>query len=756
MVLAFLCITIQSLPAQKLGLVLSGGGAPGIAHIGIIKALEENEIPIDYIAGTSIGAIIGGMYAVGMTPLEMIETFKSDAFKNWITGEVDWKNRYYFSNSNANPGIIELRFRVDKNFRIEFDDHFLPTNLVSPHQMNYALIPLFAQANALANSNFDSLLVPFRCVASDVYRKEAVSFKQGVLGDAIRASMTFPFLFKPIEMEDRLLFDGGIYNNFPVDVMQNDFNPNYIIGSVVAYNPPKASKKDVMMQLQNMIIHQTNYTLSKTDGLLLDFDLMKFNTFDFTKVDELVKIGYDSTMAHLAEIKARIPRRMLESELNERRRNYRCQFPELKFKQVIVAGVDSLQQQYIQRAFDYERDTLELAQFKKSYYELIADDNIAEIIPHFIFNPTDKSFDLKLNVELENELKVQLGANISSSISNQAYVGFTLQKMTNYSQTSYLDVHLGRMYNGLQVGTRIELPAQKKGYLQLACVLHKFNYFETARFIYSDEQPSNMKQVEAYSKLGIGFPIGMNGRWEMGIGYGALLDYYRQQNVEINAYNKSDYSLGKAFARIESNTLNKLMYPSKGFHYSSSIQFIGGEETFVPASSAEKISHNWDRWLQYSAHLEHYFPVTSHFTIGMLGEFVYSTRNLLQNYTSTLIQAPSFQPTPYSKTVFNPLFSANQFGAIGLVPVYNFTSQLQLRGQACWFLPVKSLLQAPDHSPYYSNPLSSSHLRAETSLVYDFKLASASVFVDYAGSSVSRWNVGVNIGILLFNPKFTD
>src|SRR5665647_17957 len=130
--------------AQKLGLVLSGGGAPGIAHIGIIKALEENDIPIDYITGTSIGAIIGGMYAMGMTPQEMTQVIKSKEFKNWTNGEVDWENQYYYSYENDNPGVFDVRFHVDKNFSIDFKSILLPTNLVSPHQINFVFVPLTA------------------------------------------------------------------------------------------------------------------------------------------------------------------------------------------------------------------------------------------------------------------------------------------------------------------------------------------------------------------------------------------------------------------------------------------------------------------------------------------------------------------------------------------------------------------------------------------------------------------------------------
>jgi len=753
LIIIILSITFQNIPAQKLGLVLSGGGAPGIAHIGIIKALEENEIPIDCITGTSIGAIIGGMYAMGMTPQEMIQVIKSEDFKSWTTGETDWKNQYYYSSEDSNPGVFELKFHVDDNFSIDFKSLPLPTNLVSPHQMNFAFVPLSAQANAASKGDFDKLFVPFRCVASDIYNKKSVIFRKGELGDAIRASTTFPFMFKPIEIENQLLFDGGIYNNFPVDIMRSDFAPDYIIGSVVANNPSKPDSKDVVNQLQNMIIHPTDYTLTTSDGLLLNFDLKNFNTFDFSKVDELVKIGYDSTMAHLDEIRANFPRHLSQKELTKQRQIFRSHFPKLVFKHIMVNGVDSLQKEYVKGFFDEKKKTYDLNNFRESYFKLISEDVITEVIPHAIYNSDSVSFDLNLKVESENHLNVLLGGNVSSSNSNQAFIGLYYHSLSNKSQTSNIQAQIGQKYNGLGLGTRIELSSQKKRYLKVDLIFHKFNYTNDNKFTF-------FTQNEAYGKIHFGFPITMNGRIEIGTGFGTLSDDYNQEEYLQNTAKLNEnslFNLGSLFGNIETNTLNNLMHPTKGFNYSTTIQLIGGEEVFKSAIYPNKnVTGKMDMWLQYRAKLDHYFPLSSHISIGTCAELEVSTRKLLQNYTSTIIQAPAFQPTPYSRIIFNGAYSANQFAAIGIKPIYNITNQLHLRTEAYWFVPYKSIVQNENNVPSYSNPFSTSRFMSETSLVFNFRMASASMFVNYFSSAVSKWNVGVNIGILLFNPKFID
>ncbi len=746
--------------AQKVGLVLSGGGSRGITHIGVIKALEENNIPIDYVAGTSMGAIVGGMYAMGYIPDEIIEVIKSEDFKRWSTGDLDPNYVFYYRNADPKPSIIDLRFKLNSVDSINFRTNFLPTNLVSPRQMNYAFVPLFSQANALSGGNFDSLFVPFRCVASDIYKKEAVVFRRGVLGDAVRASMSYPFMFKPVTIDNRLLFDGGIFNNFPVDVIRNDFNPDFIIGSVVVNNPQKPDEQDIIMQIQNMIMNKTDYSIPKEDGIMLDFKLDKVNMFDFSKVDELVKVGYNEVIKHLDEIKERIPHRVSLDVVNEKRKVFRNLFPTLIFRDITVDGVDSLQKQYVKRVFHSKNEIFDLNEFKEAYFNLISDDKISEVIPHAIYNASTGFFDLHLNVRAQNRLKVSIGGNISTSTSNQAFLGLTYQNLNEYAQTTYVDAQFGKMYNGFGLGTRIDLPTQPGTYLKLALVLHKFDYFVGNRLFYADIRSANFTQSEGYGKFSIGFPLTTKGRLEYGVGYRVLADYYRLDSVMVNPVDENErslFSLGSVFAKIENYTLNNVMYPTKGYQHSTSIQLIGGEETFTSTKHpSQNVTGEMDLWLLYRAKMEQYYPVTSRFTLGTYFELALSSRKLLQNYLVSVYEAPTFQPTPHSRTVFNDAFCANQFAAFGLKPVYNLTDHLHVRGEAYWFFPYKSIYRMPNNLAAYTVPFHSSQLMLESSMVLNFKIASASMFLNYYSSAISHWNFGVNIGFLLYNPKFTD
>lgn len=199
--------------AQSVGVVMSGGGAKGLYHIGVLEALEENGIPIDYVAGTSMGSIVAALYAAGYSPSEMREIVASGVVKEWVSGRIDPNYMPYYRQVGRVPSFFRLRldFRntePGKRFRI-------PTNLISSTPVDMALLELLAPATAAAGGDFDNLMVPFLCVASDMNAREGVVLRDGDLGEAVRSSMSIPLVFKPMKIDSMLLYDGGIYDNFP-------------------------------------------------------------------------------------------------------------------------------------------------------------------------------------------------------------------------------------------------------------------------------------------------------------------------------------------------------------------------------------------------------------------------------------------------------------------------------------------------------------------------------------------------------------
>ena len=158
-------------PRQSVGLVLSGGGAKGIAHAGVIQALEENGIPIDYIAGTSMGAIVGSLYASGYTPKEIIDLILSDSFSSWSTGKINPSLTYYCLKPELSPAIVKMNIGKKES---GLSTSILPSSFISPFPMNIGFVEVFTPHTAVCEGDFNKLFVPFRCVTSDVFNKKKV------------------------------------------------------------------------------------------------------------------------------------------------------------------------------------------------------------------------------------------------------------------------------------------------------------------------------------------------------------------------------------------------------------------------------------------------------------------------------------------------------------------------------------------------------------------------------------------------------
>ncbi len=365
-----LLFTIATASAkQSVGLVLSGGGAKGIAHIGVIKALEDNDIPIDYVTGTSMGAIVGGLYAAGYTTDEMMQLLQSKEFAKWSTGQVDEKLTYFFFKDEPRPAMFNFAISPRDSTKTS---SILPTSVISPLPMNFAFMELFSGYTAQCDGNFDNLFVPFRCVASDVYSKKKVICKSGSLGDAIRASMSFPIVFHPIEIDGVTLYDGGIYDNFPTDVMKTEFAPGIMIGVDVALPEPEVKSTDLVQQLEDMIIQDKNDPMKPEDGIYIHVDLTGYNLLDFPKAQAIYQIGYNRAMEFIDSIKARIPDRTPAIERQLRREVFKSKTPSVVFQSVNITGGTPSQNNYLERTFNtHVTDTFGIEHAKAAYYRAI-------------------------------------------------------------------------------------------------------------------------------------------------------------------------------------------------------------------------------------------------------------------------------------------------------------------------------------------------------------------------------------------------
>ena len=759
----FLSACLLLLPfvqAQKVGLVLSGGGAKGMTHIGIIRALEENNIPIDYITGTSMGAIIGSLYAMGYSPDDMEALLRSEDFKRWYSGQVEPEYGYYFKQNRPTPEFFNIRFSFKDSLHIK--PQILPTSMVNPIQMNLVFVELFARATAACSGDFNRLFVPFRCIASDVYNKKPLIMRRGDLGDAVRASMSFPFVFKPIEIDSVLAYDGGIYNNFPTDIMREDFKPEVIIGSVVAANPGKPKENDLMSQLENMIMQKTDYTLPDSLGIIMTFKYDDVSLLDFDRLQELHDIGYNRTISLMDSIKGRIHRRVSAENVRLRRLVYRSNLPQFRFRDIYIEGANPQQQAYIKKEFhDEDHEVFTYEDLKRGYFRLLSDNMISEIIPHAVYDSENDLYSLHLKVKMEDNFSVRMGGSVSTTSSNQIYLGLGYQDLNYYSKEITLDGQIGKVYNNAQLMAKIDLPTRIPTSYRLIASLSTFDYYKKDKLFSKNDKPSFNSKDERFVKLMVALPFLANKRAEISIGYGKLQDNYFQSSVinfDKDRSDRSTYNLLGGAIGFYGSTLNARQYATKGYFEKLVAQVFSGKEKFIPGNPTETSVTTKERqsWLQISYMKYAYHTMSPKFTLGWMAEMLYSSKNFSENYTATMLQAADFSPTPHSKLMYNEAFRANQFLAAGIKPIFVFNDMFQFRSEFYGFVPIFPIKKNALNKAYYGKAFSRFEYIGEISVICQLPFGAISAYVNHYNSPKKEWNVGLTLGWQLFNYRFIE
>lgn len=320
LLLGFLPLLVHAseAPRPKVGLVLSGGAARGLAHIGVLKALEEQGIKIDAIAGTSMGAVVGGLYASG---------YKIDELEK-LALSIDWQAA--LSDAPPREDVPFRRKQDDRDFlvkqKLSFrDDGSLGLPLGVIQGQNLALLLESLLAHTSDTRDFDKLPIPFRAVTTDIANGEKVVFRKGHLPQVIRASMSIPAVFAPVELDGRLLVDGGMTDNIPLDVARE---MGVDIAIVVDIGTPLRNRKqlttvvDVLNQSITLMTRRNSEeqlaTLHAND-VLIQPALAAFGVTDFGKAQEMIDAGYRATRildARLAQLK---PTETQDAELNAAR-----------------------------------------------------------------------------------------------------------------------------------------------------------------------------------------------------------------------------------------------------------------------------------------------------------------------------------------------------------------------------------------------------------------------------------------------------
>lgn len=741
---------------QAVGLVLSGGGAKGIAHIAVIKALEENDIPIDYITGTSMGAVVGGLYAAGYTPDEMMALIKSEGFADWSTGKIDPDYLYYFDREPSSPAMVKINLGSSGNGH---PLSVLPTSLINPLPMNFAFMDLFAAYTAQCGGNFDRLFVPLRTVTSDVYSKRKIVLSHGSLGDAIRASMSFPLVFRPIEIDSVLVYDGGIYDNYPFNVMHTDFAPDIMIGSNVSGPDKKPQQNNVLQQLEDMIIQNNDYSMPADWGISINVPVRMYGVLDFDKADTIYAIGYRAAMEMMDSIKTRVTARIPSEVRQNRRMAFKAATPSVRFDSVSVEGGTPRQNEFIRYLFTHNSpDTFGIGRARDSYYRAITPGKLENLVPQAVYNDSTGLFDLRLRANVKNNFQVAAGGYVSTSTSSMLYFSGGYNTLDFNSLTASANLWLGQSYQAAMIDARFSLLTHIPSALRFQAVASRQKFHESDELFFNDNTPIFVTDTELFGRISYVMSAGRPAKIEAGLGAGLVKNRFfptARDDFRSSLRDHTYRHLIEARLNYEYNTLDNVNYPTSGSHFNLKLTGATGRYRFRSAGSesADEVKKHITLG-QAEIKATHFFDLGRKAALGTEVQALISTRRLQSSYGATLVMAPSYCPTPSTYNSFNPALRANSFVTASVVPIWKISSSMQLRTTLCAFMPYRRILENPDGTARYGRRFGTAHFFGETAVAFTLPFATLSAYANYCSYPARNWNFGISLGLFVLAPRF--
>lgn len=741
--------------AQTVGLVLSGGGAKGLYHIGVLQALEENNVAIDYVAGTSMGSIIAGLYAAGYTPEQMRDIATSGELQNWVSGRIDKKYHSYYREQDTPPPLFVLRFNVAKdslnvNSTLEPNQSSmqLPTDFISSAQIDLALNEIFRPSSVAAGGDFDRLMVPFFCVAADMNARKQVVFRNGDLGEAIRASMSIPFVFKPLKKKDMLLYDGGVFNNFPWRQMVDIYKPDHIIGvKCTSGNKDVTENSSVIDQAMMFIMSHTDYDIPQDTNIFID-RVVDAGMLEFDKAEEIIAQGYEDTMARMDEILEKIPARRSADAVADRREEYLATLPEMTITQPVLEGLTPPQEQYVRAVMSArKRDNEPLKTFsdlKEGVYKLLAQRDFAMEYPQFEYDSLWHVFRPHLTLRKHPSLRGTIGGTLSSTAYNQVRVGLRYEHIGRVSVDAGANLYLGPVYNAGKIGGHLYLSPRRPVYLDL-------NYYFSARnTIYGNfgnlsrvDNTLRKRHREHFGSFSVG--TATTNRSILQATFNGGQNYYLFEGDK----HPTRFSFISSRLQFRRSTLDNPISPVSGSRLDLSGIYVNGHDKWIDEFDYGLIRYFSERreWLGAKISWQHYLPFsdTRWFSFGYSIEGVYTNHPLFEDLRATCVSLPQYAPTTHSQMMYMPDYHSSRYVAAGLIPTFRLWDNLYLR-TAFYAMYRRAEAGVTDQWQYI----------ADISIMYRTIVGPVSLSVaKYGLKNGNNLYMSINFGYPLFAPKGT-
>ncbi len=546
----------ESVVRPKIGLALSGGSAHGFAHIGVIRYLEELGIEVDYVTGTSMGSIIGGLHAMGFDSYDIEK----------VASELDWD----MIMSNDIPlnevAPIEKTFhgRIPLSVLWTNNSFRLPKGFIRGQKLDLVISKVYCPAHSV--SDFDAFHKPFRCVAVNIEDGSVEVFDKGYLGNAIRASMSIPTIFPPKELNDKLYVDGGLIRNFPVEEVIDvgaDFVIGVFVGSDMSKKDELNSMIDVLRQSASMAGMLDSKEQQKLADILVVPDMEEHGTFDFNDYVHCIEEGYEAAKEQ-KEVFIKLADKL--NRYSDPQRNGKLTYPSsLRFKEITTIGCDPVfERMILSRLKLWENYAVDLDQIDESLSLIYGTKNFSKTA--YSFYQTDEGLGLEIDVDEAPPFSLGFNVNRYNLYNTALVISGDARNVIGRPSYFRMDARISD-FPGIQGQYFIRVPSAPSLLFRVSSKLEKF---ELPLY-----EGKNKGEVFDYEQgyLKIDLVKEWKNKYLFNIGYQFLHDEIRPESISMS-FGEYQSERSEIFAGIEYNDLNTEPYAHSGNAIKFSINYM--------------------------------------------------------------------------------------------------------------------------------------------------------------------------------------
>jgi NTE family protein len=415
----------------RVGLVLSGGGAKGLAHVGVLKTLDSLGVRIDYIAGTSMGAVVGGLYASGYSGKQLDSIIRVTNFDLLIRDDVPRESKTFYERKNAEKYALTLPF---SNFKIH-----LPSSISTGQNVFNLLSKLTLDVSGV--EDFSKLPIPFYCIATDMLTGTEVVLDRGNLAQAIAASSALPTLYQPVRLDNKVLMDGGILNNYPIRGLESK-DLDIVIGVDVHNNlfeiNELESVSNIIVQINNFRGVKEMKDKSKLTDIYIKPEVSEYSIVSFKEGVKIMQKGQVAVLPHIEELKT-----IAKAQNFIKTETSISNFDEIKINDISISGLKKYTSSYVRGKLRFRSDeTISFDDFSKGVNNLVATNNFDSFL--YKFYPAGQGYNFSAKAtESKNTTFIKFGVHYDQLYKSAALINFTKKQLLLKNDVLSLDFILG-------------------------------------------------------------------------------------------------------------------------------------------------------------------------------------------------------------------------------------------------------------------------------------------------------------------------